>query len=191
MKLFKLSVLLGFIGCATMSANAALTLNWSYGGNLAIPIPSVQVGWVVQLYQDVSANTVLSSITSFDASDFPLGGAANASDDQILGSFQTTVGIAKSTYSFLTSTSADAIAGARVYTVLFNNTVMSSATQAWIIDTTPTTLISAGIAAYTPNATASTVGYGPLTVAVVPEPSSVALIGIGLAAIALRRRFSK
>ena len=190
MKYHKILTLALGISLINVVASASLTMNWGYLGTLATPVPSVQSGWVVQLYQDVGVNTLLSSITSFNASDLPVGG--NSSDDQILGSFQTTVSSAKGQFGFLVNgLSADTIAGLTVYTVLFNNSVRTSATQAWIIDTTPRTLLSSGIDSYTANATPSTVGYGPLAVAAVPEPSSVALIGVGLAAIALRRRFAK
>jgi PEP-CTERM motif len=195
MKLNKVLLCSLAAGLVSMSASATLTMSWGYFGNLALPIPTVASGWIVQMYKDVSANTALGSITSFNASDAPQGAAANASDDQILGSFQTTVGSAKGSFSFLANgLTADSIAGASVYTVLFNSSVMASATRAWIIDTTPTTLLSSGIVSYTPNAVASTIGYGGsggLTVGAVPEPSSLALIGVGLAAIALRRRFAK
>lgn len=154
-------------------------------GSLATPVPSVTSGWLVKMYKDVSGDTVLALITSFNSSDIPQGALANASDDILLGApFQTTV---NGTFNW-SATPVNSISGARVYSVLFNNSVLSSASQAWIIDTTPTT-ITTGPFTYTANATPSTVGSGPLSV--VPEPSSLALIGVGLTAIALRRRLRK
>ncbi|MEI6169177.1 MAG: PEP-CTERM sorting domain-containing protein [bacterium] len=168
-----------------ISAFAIAQISWSYNGSLATPIPSVTSGWLVEMYRDVGGNTVLGSITSFNSSDIPQGASANASDDVLLGaSFQTTV---NGSFNW-SATPANSISGARVYSVLFNNSVLTAATQAWIIDTTPTT-IGAGPFTYTANATINSIGSGPLTV--VPEPSSLALVGVGLAAIALRRRYGK
>jgi len=193
MKQYKYTLIALVFGFASYTSSAALTLNWSYGGTLATPVPSVTAGWLIQMYQDVSANTVLSSITSFNSSDIPQGASANASDDQVLSSFTTSVTLSKGAFTFLANgLSADTIANASVYTVLFNNALLASATQAWIIDTTPKLMPGSGGVSYTPNATASTVAYGgPSGLSVVPEPSSFALIGVGLAAIALRRRFAK
>jgi hypothetical protein len=164
-----------------ISVFAISLITWSYNGSLATPIPSVTSGWLVQMYNDVSKDTFLSSISAFNSSGIPQG--TSVSDDVSLGaSFQTTV---NGSYTWSTNP-GNTIVGMRVYTVLFNSSSVASATQAWITDTTPTT-ITAGMT-YTANATVSTVGYGPLSV---PEPSSLALIGVGLAAIALRRRCGK
>jgi len=183
MKSFKwvvggMSVIL--LGLVSTPAFATTQITWQYNGTLATPIPSVTSGWLVQMYNDVSKDTILSSITSFDSSGVPQG--TSASDDVSLGaSFRTTVN-----GTFWSTVVSGSISGDRIYTVLFNSSSLASATQAWIIDTTPTTATTPST--YTANATASTVGYGPLSV---PEPSSLALIGVGLVAIVLRRRLEK
>ena len=166
-----------------ISTFATQSVTWTYSGSLSTPIPSVTTGWIVEMYNDVNKDTVLSSITSFNSSDIPQGTSAHASDDVLVN--QTTVS-ASSWSSFVNN-----VYGKNVYTVLFNSSSLVTATQAWIIDTNPTSLPASGNYTYTANSTPSTVGYGPITVGAVPEPSSLALIGVGLAAIALRRRFGK
>ena len=187
-KWFVCSMMMLAIYFTPISAFAISQISWSYNYSLSFPIPSATAGWLVEMYRDVSGDTVLSSITSFDSSDKPLGASAYTSDDVMLGApFETTVNPGFKNFS---ATPANTSAGDRVYTVLFNSSSLASATQAWIIDTTPTTLAS-GSVTYTANAVQNTVGYGSFTVASVPEPSSLALVGVGLAAIALRRRFGK
>jgi len=185
MKNKKCMVVIASLIMISMSGYSALTLNWSSTSpNLATPIPTIQVGWLVQMYQDVSANTALGSITSFDSMGVETGG--NTGDDQLLGSFTTTITSSKGVFQFgANNLNATAIAGASVYTVIFNNAAVGGASQAWVMDATPTVLASSGSASYS----LPLVNFGPI--AVVPEPSSIALIGIGLAVIALRRRFVK
>lgn len=185
MRIIKYLLIIASTVLGPITSHSALTLNWSSGVDLVALIPTVQSGWLVQMYQDVGANSTLSSFTSFDEFGAPTG--INATDDQLLSSFKTTVTF-KTKYQFaLNGVDGSAIAGGSVYTVIFNSGLVSGASQAWIMDSVPTIMPASGTAGYS----VTTASYGPITVAAVPEPSSVALIGIGLAAIALRRRFAK
>jgi len=168
------------------TSSAALTMNWSYTADFHTFDASVTSGWLVQMYRDVSLNTVLSAITGFSNTGVETGG--NTSDDLLLGSFTTTITKPKSAYNWaIVGMDASAIAGANVYTVVFNSATIAGATQAVVIDSTTFSLPASGATSYAQGSVANS--YVP--VGAVPEPSSVALIGVGLAAIALRRRFAK
>lgn len=181
MRLSKWSVVVMMLCATASSAFAIAQLTWTYSGSLATPVPSVSAGWIVQLYKDVNSDTALSTITSFDASDLPVGGGASTSDDQRLATYQTTVNGSFAWTTYYANTQS-----MRIYSVLFNSSSLATASQAWIVDTTPTSITSGSTITYTANATPSTVYSGALSV--VPEPSSLLLLAVGLSVIALRRR---
>lgn len=161
-------------------ANASVTVDWTYGGNLFDN--SCQVGWFVQLYRDVDANTTLSTAT-FDNSGTPSGGA---SGDSLLGSFTTALesSMGELIYYQL-SKDMTSMAGYKVYTVIFNAASIGDAGQSVVID--------AGT--WTVPAPDWTGGYQLTSVAnswqAVPEPGTFALFGLGLLTIAARKRFRK
>ncbi len=165
---------------AVLPVYAISMINWNYSGSLAVPIPSVANGWLVEVYRDVGANTTLSAITAFDTTGLPQGDSASVGDDVKL----TSASVSGTTWA---SSIGGSYTGSKAYTVVFNSSTFATATQAWIIDTLPATLPSAG-STYTPNGTPSTVGYGPLSV--VPEPSTLLLLGLGSLVVGLRRRLS-
>ena len=139
----KLLALTAALMMVASSSFAALTLNWSYTGNYATFDAAVQAGWVVQMYADVSANTVLSGITQYTNVGAPTGG--NSSDDLLLASFTTTLSKPKTAYNWaVNAMDASSIAGYSVYTVVFNATSIAAATQAVVVDSTAFVLPASG-----------------------------------------------
>jgi len=177
-------IVLFVIGMAVVS-NAAVTIQWTYNANLGA---SYSAGWLVQMYQDVGVNDTLSLIVGFAADGTPIGG--NAAGDLVLTSYHTPLTSSKGNINWtLNGYDVTGIKGDNVYTVIFNATSIALATQAVVVDSTTFAISSSDPSTGTYALT--TVANSFVPVAAVPEPSSVALIGVGLAAIALRRRFAK
>ena len=88
-KWFACGMIMLALNFTPMSVLAVQSVTWTYGGTLSTPIPFVGNGWVVEMYNDVNKDSVLSSITSFNSSYIPQGASANAGDDVLVN--QTTV----------------------------------------------------------------------------------------------------
>lgn len=183
-----LAVSVAFMTMGAAASHGALALNWSYTGNLnGTPLGTFQAGWLVQLYQDVGGNTSMAGVTAFNPATGGLSGA-NTADDLLVNSATTTLLVNAKNGSMQWLRNGMAVpdqASSSVYTVIFNSAAVSTATQAVVVDSTRFSTAADG-----------TQGYGLGTVAnnwvgVVPEPGTMALLGIGAAVIGLRKRIRR
>jgi len=182
----KIVVLISAILISVSSSQAALTLDWGTTANLLTPVGSwngvISAGWLVQLYRDVGGDGLGSLSMAND-------GSGTITGDTLLASWTqpTVVGKAGRIGFSVTAQDGSSIAGFNVYTVIFNNAAIASATQYVVMDSATHALPASGTDTYSMASPAN----GWTNIGAVPEPSSLALIGVGLAAIALRRRFAK
>lgn len=162
------------------SAEAALSVNWSSTNNVSSFIPSVQAGWEVALYVDPNGDTTLSGITSFNTLGQPTGGSS--SDDYLF--YVTPMTSSKGVFQYALNPvpGSASLANMDVYTVIYNSSTNATATTAYILDPSTRQLPSDGLYSYNPN------GGVSYTVGVVPEPTTISLLAIGLVAVALRRK---
>lgn len=162
--------------------HAAVTFDWGYTADLAVPLPTVQVGYFVQMYQDANSNGV-AGVTFSQTTGTPGGTGAG---DVLLGSFTSSVQKPKTSFVWSElALNGDSIAGYSVYTVIFDANAIASATNAVIIDASPHIMVSDGIDSYTMGSVSG--GWQAL----VPEPGTFALLGMGLVALGARSRFRK
>jgi len=203
-----------------LSSEAALTINWSGNGGLSLLYDSAgnQIttdGLLIQLVIDANNNTSVGTMISSGqlgiGSETALGGvsvAANASDD-LVGTWNagTWVFATSGHYAPFVSSDVDPHASNRFYFRWFNADTQGAATQAGFIynsanlwvspadGSSPAASADIQFAGTDPNATGSQFTAGPndgwATVAPVPEPTTMALMGLGLAAVAARRKFAK
>lgn len=165
----------------------------SYGA-LSWDAPSVNLGtfdidegWLVLMYQDVDGDSDLSTII-FDDSGAPAGGTGYSDDIFMGASFQTTTVDSRGDITFGTTIAPgweDTYGGASVYTVVIDASSWASATESRIFDGNTHTL---GVS--DPHTYAVPVPANDWQT-VIPEPSTMALLGLGAFALAFRRRFVK
>jgi len=192
------------------SGTGAATLFDSHGNTLS------SAGMVIQLIVDVNGDSDWNIIgvnsghygVSDDAAPLQAryGGVTTRTDDDIVGTWNS--GTWDANGSIYPSVASETFQGSRnFYFRWFNNTDPSLATEVGIIYNT-----SVGIDAWitpasvngatlsidiphdgaNPNVLGSANGTsGWATVAPVPEPTTMALMGLGLAAVAVRRKFAK
>lgn len=203
------------IGLFSSSVFAALNVVWVAGGSTLYNSTGSQLttdGLLVQLIVDVGNNTDINGmITSGHlgiGSETALGGTIASASDDIVGTWNSgvwTFYAASANHYINTVTSdTDPNASRRFYFRWFDATSQGAATQAGIIYNSANAWVTPADALATPptvnlsyvqtdpNVTGSENGTsGWATVAPVPEPTTMALMGLGLAAVAARRKFAK
>lgn len=179
--------------CATMVAmlvvsatvsSAAMAITWGYGGDLNADAGITTEGWLVQMFHDVTGDGITLDITR------PGGVTTIGGGDALL------TGISSSTLTDARSGNMqwgdvvnvdNSFANEFVYTVIFNASDISSASQYIVIDSSTYQLPNADVGGtYSLSATAETSTWQP-----VPEPGSIALMLVGIAAIGARRKFKR
>jgi len=182
-KRFLVSVVALLICLGVNGAYAAVTINWGYLDDLTANItPPSQDGWWVALYKDTSGDTTLSSVTFNQVTVTPTG-VGNSSDDVFQGAIHESI-----TAGYWNNTIADfsTVAGAKVYTVLFDAATTNAATSSIVLDTTEFTVPA--------DPGAGTYAIGPpvpnawQAMVAVPEPFTGVLFGLGLAVVAVARK---
>lgn len=166
-----------------MGVIAQADLNWNYTADLRTFDATIQTGWLMQMYHDVDADSVLSEIR-FDPNGATAEGTGH-SDDVLLGAFTTTLTTDKGgnviwgqnfipgDWAFLQSED--------VYSVLFNAATINDATHAVIIDASPFTLPGVDPATYS-------LGSVNNTWHAIPEPATALMLIVGgLGAFIFRR----
>ncbi len=165
------------------SAISRADLTWGYAADLYDWDPELETGWLVQMYHDVNADTLLADITSFWIDGTPSGG--NSSDDVLLSEFSVFTEEAKDELVFGDNYSPGVWAfleGEDVYSVLFNASTIGSATEAVILDATPFTLPDSDPATYAISAVNND------WVSVIPEPGTMGLFAMGVVGLMAYRR---
>lgn len=169
----------------SMSTKADLT--WGYDSDLASWDASCVAGWAVVMYQDANSDSVLGNIDTLGAGGIVSGATANTSDDSLLSSFTATTESGKSGVNFGTVfASWSPLYGASVYSVLYNAADYTLASKAVVIDAATETLAASDPGVYT----LSSVNNDWVTSAV-PEPTTLAFLGLGFGALLLRKRMRK
>ena len=165
-----LGVLVVSFMCCALSANAGL-ISWIYGADLGV---SYTAGWSVRLYEDVNQDG--------------FGGGFTIGADDVYSSIETFLASGKSGVNWgdsFNSPGGSLALSDHVYTVIFNDAVVASATQYIIVDAATFVLPGTDVdSSYIP---ASVNGSWQA----VPEPSTMALLGIGLATTAFVRKRKK
>ena len=165
-------LVVAFISCGSSFAN----LSWIYTGNLLTFDAAIQNGWLVQMYEDVNTNSVLSSISSFDLSGTPTG--TNVSDDQLLTSLTASIitngknPLAKEWGVSVSPAVWGGLFNQSVYSVIYNASTIGAATEAVVVDASVKLLAGADPATYS----LSSVNNSWVAV---PEPATFLLFAMG------------
>ena len=172
---------------AGIASTSMANLSWLYTGDLSTWDATVQSGWLVQMYQDVDANTVVGNISAVNAAGALTGTGANTSDDTLLGSFTATTAVsAKGGLMQWGNAFASwgSLYSANVYSVLYNAASVGTHTKAVVVDASPATLAASDPYEYS-------IGSVGNNWVAVPEPTTLAFMGLGLGALLLRKRMRK
>jgi len=174
-----IGVVVACICVAVNNANALVT--WGYANDLTADIsPPGQDSWWVALYQDVSGDTTLGSVTFNQVTVTPTG-VGNSGDDIFQSLIKETVvdGYWNSSQDFT------AVAGTKVYTVLFNAATTNAATSSIVLSGADWDVPAGGTGIYT---IAPPVANSWQAMVAVPEPFTGVLFGLGLAVVAVVRK---
>jgi hypothetical protein len=159
---------------AMLTSGAYGALTWGYSEDLLTWDATIQNGWLVQMYQDVDANSSLNSITEFDQlSGAPTG--AGVSDDVLLSSF--TAALQENTKDGSIAWTVDfaswsSLYNDDVYSVIYNAASIGAATQAVVVDASPFTLPGADPGTYSLSSVNN-------TWVAVPEPATFLMFALG------------
>jgi len=185
------------------ASNAGLAVfNWGNSDNLDLNAGLTlifQQNWVVRLFVDAGADSVLNSATGYDAVNNRFIGNGFATDFLVSGITETIDAYPGPEASFATEGSQDwgtTLFNAAVYTVVFNtiDPTLAGATYAIILDSQVFTCA--------PSSDGGSNG-GPMDYIVstpngannnwvpVPEPATMSLVGIGALVIGVRRAMKK
>jgi len=184
----KMRIVGGVVIAVLLSANVAsrADLSWVYAANLLDWDEDIEAGWLVQMYHDVNADTVVGDIHSFDWDGSPLGG--DSSDDILLAEFTTVTAEGKGDPTPIefgtafTPAEWSFLQDENVYTVLFSASSIQPGQQAVILDANSHTLPSSDPATYSLDSVNND------WVAVIPEPGTMGLFGLGVVGLMAYRR---
>ena len=160
--------LISLLACGATYAD----LSWGYDGDLLAWDTSIEIGWLVQMYQDVSSDSSLSSISAFSSLGAPSGSGVN---DDILLNFTDSLSLGKdNTYWFTDIPAGDwsSYLGNNVYTVLYNSISIATATEAVVLDGSSVTLGLADPSTYSIDSVNN-------NWVAVPEPATAMLLALG------------
>ena len=180
MKLLHLLTLV-FYGLIISYANIAQgNLTWGYGSNLTAWDTSCTSNMFVQMYLDIDSDTSVGDITSFSSTGTPTGG--NSNNDVLLTDFTTSTIISRGDLIWGTDfASWGELYSKDVYTVLYNASTIGASTHAVVVDSSVHTLAASDPADYTMSTVAN-------TWVAVPEPTTIAFLGLGMLLFFIRKK---
>jgi len=160
---------------------SATQLNWNYNGNLATTDGvSVQLGWSILMFEDVSGNNSGSWYNSLIIDDSGVvSSTADGTGDDVILSLSTTISgfdipFALRTFS---NSSQSTDEGKNVYTILVDNTSLGTAGNFIVLDSSPFAVPSAGEPPQVKDYELS--GVAGSWQQVVPEPATAMLLALG------------
>jgi hypothetical protein len=211
-------LILSFVALFAELTFASVDINWNTGGNFLYNSSGAQLtggGLFIQLVIDVNDDTDFNGIISSGmlgiGTETALGGTHASADDDVVGTWTAGQWYWAGTYGNhnLSVAVASDVGNANTtrdfYFRWFDAATQDAATEAGFISN-PTAFVAPaiddnmavdigfGVAGNQgPDSSAVTGGTndGWATVAPVPEPTTMALMGLGLAAVAVRRKFAK
>lgn len=181
------------IACMPLSfAHASLT--WESGDLTSGGVTGN--GWWVQMYDDADNDTELSAVTFMENTGVA-SGVGNSGTDVLLSSFSCTIEEFLGSYAFgvLYNDSGDnsysSIVGSHVYSVVFNADTIANSSQSVVLDSTSYVVPSATTPESTSTYHISGVANSWQNLVAVPEPTTLAFLGIGCLAFMARRKMRR